>query len=403
MPLYLGLAADAQGLGASAVEIDDGIRRVVFNRTLTFDRDFPGCNGAGETPVMWADALDRLLARLAAAAEIDVESLRAIGGAASQDEAIFLNGEAVATWQRLKPSVALAAQITDIFAPPTDATRSHDAGSFLSSLLAGTEVPRQPNDAIVGRLAAFWQKRYALPRAAVLPWTSITDANLIATGVIRDGIVFVSLGEWDSVASPKGETRLRNGSRARERMRREYQLDRAAIARYLDASPGNDGGIMLPWFDSETTPPVAHPGLRRFGFDRHSAAMNVRGLIEGQMMALANSAATIAGGPIDKVIATGGETIDHALLQVMANVFGADVYRLEIENAAALGAALRAYHVDRLEAGAPVSWDSVVSGFSEPKPAHRVAPNPKLVAMYAELRKDYAMLERIHRDRQPIC
>ena len=47
-----------------------------------------------------------------------------------------------------------------------------------------------------------------------------------------------------------------------------------------------------------------------------------------------------------------------AILQVMANVFGVDVYRLDVENSAALGAALRAYHADRLAAGEPISWQT---------------------------------------------
>ena len=130
---------------------------------------------------------------------------------------------------------------------------------------------------------------------------------------------------------------------------------------------------------------------------------NVRGLIEGQMMAMANHAAEIASAPIERVIATGGAAVNRAILQVMADVFGVDVYRLDTENSAALGAALRAYHAERLAVGEPVSWKTVVSGFTEPKPGYRVFPNPKYVAMYAELRKDYAILERLHRDREPIC
>ena len=69
----------------------------------------------------------------------------------------------------------------------------------------------------------------------------------------------------------------------------------------------------------------------------------------------------------------------------------------------ALGSALRAYHADRLASGEPVSWKTVVSGFTDPKPGHRVSPNPKHVAIYAELRKNYAMLERLHQHRRPIC
>jgi sugar (pentulose or hexulose) kinase len=160
---------------------------------------------------------------------------------------------------------------------------------------------------------------------------------------------------------------------------------------------------MLPWLEAEITPRVTHPGVRRFGFDRRDAGRNVRGVVEGQMMAIANHAADVSSAPIERVIATGGAAANHAILQVMANVFGTDVYWLDVGNSAALGAALRAYHADRLAAGEPVSWKTVVSGFTEPNPGHRVSPNPKHVATYAQLRRDYAMLERLHRDRPPIA
>ena len=131
-------------------------------------------------------------------------------------------------------------------------------------------------------------------------------------------------------------------------------------------------------------------------------AANVRGLVEGQMMAMANHAADVSAEPIDRIIATGGAATNRAILQVMANVFGVDVYRLDVENSAALGAALRAYHADRLAAGEPVSWKTVVSGFTDPNPGHRVSPESEATsALYEELRREYAMLEQLHKDRRP--
>jgi xylulokinase len=195
---------------------------------------------------------------------------------------------------------------------------------------------------------------------------------------------------------------FRNGSLAREWIRHHYQLDWEAVASLLE-EPSEDGRVMLPWLETEITPRIAHAGLRRFGFDRQDAAANVRGLIEGQMMAIANHADGISGVSIDRVIATGGAASNRAILQVMANVFDVDVYRLDIENSAALGAALRAYHAERLVANEPVSWHTVVSGFTDPNPAQRVSPNPQHAAMYRERRRDYAFLERLHKDRDPIC
>ena len=75
MPLYLGIDASTQSLTAIVLEIDGDTRRVVFNQTLNFDRDFPEYGTIGgvtrgddgtvtASPLMWADALDRMQDRL---------------------------------------------------------------------------------------------------------------------------------------------------------------------------------------------------------------------------------------------------------------------------------------------------------------------------------------------------
>jgi xylulokinase len=524
MPLYLGIDCGTQSLTAIVVEIDGDTRRVVFNRSLNYDRDLPeygttggviyGADGEVQAPpAMWADALDRTLAELAQSADLDLDDLRAISGSAQQHGSVYLNQRAPAVLRSLDSTASLAPQLATIFSRPqspvwldastgrqcreiedalggtdrvatltgspacerftgpqirrfaieqpdayADTARVHLVSSYLASLLAGKDAPIDPGDGsgmnlmdlrdsawsqealdatapdlasrlppiqpsweIAGTLAPYWRKRYALPAASIVAWTGDNPSSLIGTGIIHDRVAAVSLGTSDTVfaltttpavssshvfRSPTGDFMnlvcFRNGSLAREWVRTEYGRDWNAVAALLEAEPGNDGWLMLPWLEIESTPRIAHAGLRRFGFDPHDAERNIRGLIEGQMMAIANHASAVSG-TIDRVIATGGASVNRAILQVMANVFGVDVYRLDVENSAALGAALRAYHADRLAAGEPVSWKTVVSGFTEPQPGHRVSPNPKHVAMYEDLRRDYAILETIHKDRPPIC
>jgi len=524
MSLYLGIDCGTQSLTAIVIEIEGDTRRIVFNSSLNFDRDFPeyGTTGGvirgteeGEVyapPAMWADALDRMLARIARVADLDIENIRAIAGSAQQHGSVYLNRRAADVWRGVDPLHPLAPQLQGMFSRDRspvwmDATtavqcreidaalggpdrtkaltgspacerftgpqirrffqqqpdayhataRVHLVSSFLASLLTGGDAPIDPGDGsgmnlmdlannrwspealdatapdlrkrlpplaqrweLVGRLAPYWQQRYTWPAAAVVAWTGDNPSSLIGTGIIHDGVAAVSLGTSDTVfaltkepagqsshvfRSPTGDFMnlvcFRNGSLAREWMRMEYGLDWTAVSELLRQSPGNDGWLMLPWLEIESTPRTAHAGLRRFGFDRADAGRNVRGLIEGQMMAIANHAAAVSAR-IDRVVATGGAAVNRDILQVMANVFGVDVYRLDVENSAALGAALRAYHADRLAVGEPVSWKTVVSGFTEPNPGHRVSPNPKHVAIYANLRREYARLEEIHKDRRPI-
>jgi xylulokinase len=526
VPLYLGLDCSTQGLTAIVVEIDGDSRRVVFNSSLNFDRDFPEYQTTGgvrrgadtsevfASPLMWADALDRMMARIARAADLDISRLAAIGGSAQQHGSVYLNDRAPAAWRTLDPTAPLAPQLTSTlsrdsspvwmdastgaqcreiedalggpdavaaltgspacerFTGPqirkfhqhqpaayTHTASIHLVSSFLASLLAGAHAPVDPGDGsgtnlmrlrdnqwspdaaaatapaliarlpriadsweITGTLSPYWQRRYSFPAAALVPWTGDNPSSLVGTGVIRDGVLAVSLGTSDTAftCSPEPATQashvfrsptggfmnlvcFRNGSLAREWVRQHYRLDWNAAGAVLDQPPHDDGRVMLPWLETEITPRVRRAGLRRFGFDRHDAAANVRALIEGQMMAIANHAATLSGAPVDRVIATGGAAVNRSILQVMANVFGADVYRLEVANSAALGAALRAYHAARLASGEPVSWQTVVSGFTEPHPGHRVSPDAKHVAVYESLRRHYAMLERLHQHRDPIC
>ena len=110
--------------------------------------------------------------------------------------------------------------------------------------LAARLPPIRPSWEIFGTLSPYWQKRYALPAAAIVPWTGDNPSSLIGTGIIHDRVVAVSLGTSDTVfalttepagqsshvfRSPTGDFMnlvcFRNGSLAREWVRMEYGLD----------------------------------------------------------------------------------------------------------------------------------------------------------------------------------
>ena len=69
---------------------------------------------------------------------------------------------------------------------------------------------------------------------------------------------------------------------------------------------------------------------------------------------------------------------------LIADVFNADVVRTTPRNTASLGAALRAFHADRVASGDPLEWKDVVAGFTEPLEETRVRPNLSNVAIYAK-------------------
>ena len=280
----------------------------------------------------------------------------------------------------------------------------------------GRKLPAlAPSSSVAGTLGAYWQRRYGMPAVPVIAWSGDNPCSLIGTGLVREGRLAISLGTSDVLfglmrqprvdvtgtghvfGAPTGEfmglTVFKNGSLARERIRDTYGLSWSEFSRLLDTTPrGNGGRLLLPWFEPEITPPVAAPGIRRSGLEASDAAGHVRGVIEAQMMALARHSRWM-GVDVDTIYATGGAAANAQILQVMADVFGADVLPLEVGNSAALGAAIRAFHGARAAAGAPIDWEDAIGGFVQPKEAARLSPAAGSDAVYRELMKAHAAFE----------
>jgi xylulokinase len=259
----------------------------------------------------------------------------------------------------------------------------------------------------LGPLSPFWQQRHGLPAARVIVWSGDNPCSLVGTGLVHEGVVAVSLGTSDTVFGPMREPRVdptgtghvfraptgdymgltcfANGSLARERLRDAVGRGWQGFSDALRGTPpGNRGTILLPWFVPEITPHVAAPGARRYGPPSSEPAADVRAVVEGQMMAMAAHARWM-GVAIATIHATGGASVNADVLQVMADVFGAEVYRFEAGNSAALGAALRAWHADERAAGHERDWDDVVAGLAEPVASSRVSPRPELRTLYDDM------------------
>lgn len=330
--------------------------------------------------------------------------------------------------------------------------RIHLVSSYLASQLIGGDAPLDPGDGsgmnmmdlatqdwwpeavesaapglrsrlprivaattVVGVLAPSWRSRYDLPAAKIVAWTGDNSSSLVGTGLVRSGSMCVSLGTSDTIAgfmltprvdgtgtghvfgAPTGDymgiTVFKNGSLARERVRDAFGMDWPAFSRVLRTTPpGNEGRVMFPWFDPEITPDVKVPGVRRVDLDANDAAGNVRAVVEGQMMSMANHSRWM-GVEARIIHATGGAAANRDVLQIMANVFNAEVCQFKVGNSACLGAALRAWHADAAASGQPVSWDAVVRDLAAPLMESRVVPDPEAVKIYADLRARYASLE----------
>ena len=517
MAIYLGLDSSTQSLTATAIEVDGGTRRVLFERSMVFDAALPSFGThhgvlpsddplvAVAPPLLWVETLERMMADIAASG-ISLASVRAIAGSAQQHGSVYLGHGAGDRLRRLDASLPLADQLRDHFSRRvspiwmdtstrrecdeitaalggsaavarltgsrvferftgpqirkfarehpdayTRTERIHLVSSFLASLLAGCHAPIDPGDAsgtnlmdittgdwsgeavratapgleerlppirpsslIVGALAPYWRERYGFGGAHVVAWSGDNPCSLIGSGLVREGIIAISLGTSDTVfgfmhaprvdgsgtghvfGSPTGDymglTCFRNGSLARERVRDRYGLDWTEFSDALRrTTPGNHGAIMLPWFDPEITPLVLQPRVHQFDLDPNDAPANVRAVVEAQMMAMARHSRWM-GAAVTRIHATGGAAANREMLQVMADVFAADVYAMSVGNTAALGAALRAYHADRSAQGVPITWDEVIAGFAEPC-SSAIQPRAEYRATYDALLHHHALRE----------
>lgn len=488
MPLYLGLDSSTQSLTALVLAVDGERKDIVFQSSLHFDDALPkygtrhGVLPGGDPsiaqapPLMWANALDLMLGRIAAS-DLDLSQIAAISGSAQQHGSVYVSSidplrfsrDVSPIWMDSSTSaecaeIARAVGGDDVLAQHTGSraferftgpqirkffkqspnqyiatSRIHLVSSFLASLLIGEHAPVDPGDGsgmnlmdletrawwppaldatapalaaklppivpsatIVGTLSPYWQQRHGLPAARVVAWSGDNPSSLIGTGLVREGMIAISLGTSDTIFGPMREPRVsrdgtghvfgaptgddipymgitvfRNGSLARERIRDQFALTWEGFSRALaDTPPGNHGRTMLPWFEPEITPRVPDAGVRRFNLDPDDAAGNVRAVVEGQMTAMKRYSAWM-GVDIKTIHATGGASSNREILQVMADVFGADVYQFVVDNTAALGAALRAYHgsakasADRSRLG----WEDVVRGIAEPAKSTIVRPS----------------------------
>jgi xylulokinase len=272
-----------------------------------------------------------------------------------------------------------------------------------------------PSSAVIGTLSEYWRRRHGLPAASVVAWSGDNPSSLVGTGLVREGVVAISLGTSDTIfglmrephvnpagighvfGSPTGAymgiTVFRNGSIARERIRDSFGMSWTDFSNALaQTPPGNNGRMLLPWFEPEITPPVPHAGVQRFDLDPQDAAANVRAIVEAQLIAMALHSRWM-GVEMKTIHATGGASANSAILQVMADVFGAEVFQFEVGNSACLGAALRAFHAHRAAHEEPIAWDEVVRGLAEPVKSSRVSPDASHQETYRELIARYGERE----------
>jgi xylulokinase len=282
-----------------------------------------------------------------------------------------------------------------------------------------------PSHAAVGTVGAYFSGTYGLPKTArVIAWSGDNPCSVAGLGLSAPGDVAVSLGTSDTMfgilpaptpgleghifvnpmdpASYMAMLCYKNGSLTRERVRDAVAGGSwDAFGKLLaEGAPGNGGAVGFYIDAPEITPHIPAAGTRRFdkGGKRVAAfapAVEARAVVEGQFLSMRAHGAALGMNAPKRLIATGGGSANKAILQVLADVFGAPVFVAAQTDSASLGAAVRALHGARVaEAGGKFSPVEAMRPAASSTLAFAAAPAPAATAAYTALLPHYLKAEK---------
>ncbi|CAI5703245.1 unnamed protein product [Peronospora effusa] len=256
-------------------------------------------------------------------------------------------------------------------------SNSVNASEKLEAAL-GSQVVRAYS--LAGHIHVYFQKKYGFAAdCKVIPFSGDNPCTLAGIGLSQLDDVGVSLGTSSTLfavvpteaahfngkeghffcnpidpSSFMAMICFKNGSLARQQVR-----DRRAGASWekfeelMQATKAGNGDITAFYYkEPEITPSTLKAGI--VGFDASGARtdmsvlppeVEVRAVVESQFLAMRLHAKRLGVSNPKRLIVLGGASANKCMLQVLANVFNAPVYRLTCaSNTAALGGAFRARH-----------------------------------------------------------
>jgi xylulokinase len=228
------------------------------------------------------------------------------------------------------------------------------------------------------QISPYFVGEYGFPESCkAVAWSGDNPCAVAGMRLENAGDACISLGTSDTIfalldePSPKTEGHIfgspvdpsgymalicfLNGSLVRERVREKVgAADWDAFGELLkETEAGNGGKVAFHYDDAEITPHVPKPVEAFYdGEDNDveslSLAEEARAVIEARFISMRVHAEFI-GLKMDRIYATGGASQNNDITQVIADVFGCDVYTMASPGGAPLGAAYRALHAIKCE------------------------------------------------------
>lgn len=273
--------------------------------------------------------------------------------------------------------------------------------------LAEKLPPCAPSDSKSGPINHYFVEKYGFsPSCETIIWSGDNPCSLIGMGAASPGKVVISLGTSDTLfaAMPAPRTDpdgfghvfgnpaggymslicFKNGSLAREAIKEKYGLSWDSFEKdALSQTPaGNNGAMMLPFYEPEITPAIDTEGPVFSSKHHYSSDEAVRAVLESQFLNMRTHSDWLGVSP-SRIFITGGASENDGIAQVIANIFGVPVDRLDVPGSATIGAGMRA------ALGLGEDLDKLESKFSQPKKGRTLEPDPTACHIYNEVLPKY--------------
>ena len=239
----------------------------------------------------------------------------------------------------------------------------------------------------IGTISSYFVEKYGFdPNCKIGAGSGDNMYSAIGTGNIEPGIVSISLGTsgtaytilkkpyvdlsgdiacfCDSTGHYMSLLCISNMAGVYNTFLKENNLSHTEFEDLLSfTSPGNNGNIIVPWYDGERTPDLPEGSPIYFGFSLKDLNLKslARGIMEGPILNLYEGFERM---PVKskKINITGGLSVSKSWCQTIADIFNCKTVSIKDEGAA-LGAAIHAGWVWEQELGHTSDLKELVNSF----------------------------------------